>query len=163
MTRRRRVGLVVLVAVLVAAVPSLRHGLPAALRAAGLHRPYDGPRYVLPGGRAVIVTTSQATLAPGDRPTGVFGSELTAPYYAFLDAGMHVDVASVRGGPIPIDPLSFASIEVFANHVVVDGRLVTGQNQNAGEEVTHRMIAIAGGTAATAPARAALAAPGSRP
>jgi putative intracellular protease/amidase len=31
-------------------------------------------------------------------------SELTHPYYGFLDAGMQVDVASVKGGPIPIDP-----------------------------------------------------------
>ena len=35
--------------------------------------------------------------------TGVFGSELTVPYYAFLDAGMEVDVASPRGGDIPFD------------------------------------------------------------
>ena len=31
-------------------------------------------------------------------------SEFTHPYYGFLDAGMAVDMASVRGGPIPIDP-----------------------------------------------------------
>ena len=39
-------------------------------------------------------------------PTGVFGSELTVPYYVFLDAGMQVDVASPLGGIIPVDPLS---------------------------------------------------------
>jgi len=38
--------------------------------------------------------------------TGVFGSELTVPYYVFLDAGRTVDVASPRGGPVPVDPLS---------------------------------------------------------
>jgi putative intracellular protease/amidase len=32
---------------------------------------------------------------------------LTVPYYAFLDGGMTVDVASIRGGQIPIDPSSF--------------------------------------------------------
>ena len=37
----------------------------------------------------------------------MFGSELTVPYYAFLDAGMEVDVASPRGGDIPFDPTSF--------------------------------------------------------
>jgi putative intracellular protease/amidase len=31
---------------------------------------------------------------------------LTVPYYVFLDAGMHVDVASPLGGVIPVDPLS---------------------------------------------------------
>ena len=39
--------------------------------------------------------------------TGVFGSEMTAPYYEFSDGGMKVDLASIKGGPIPIDPMSF--------------------------------------------------------
>jgi putative intracellular protease/amidase len=82
-------------------------GLPASLRALGLHAPYQGPHHTLPGKRALIVTTSQAVLAPGTKATGVFGSELTAPYYAFLDAGMAVDIASIQGGPIPIEPDSF--------------------------------------------------------
>ena len=45
--------------------------------------------------------------APGEtegEPTGVMASEFTHPYYGFLDAGMQVDMASVQGGPIPIDP-----------------------------------------------------------
>lgn len=78
--------------------------LPATLRALGLHARYRGPHYRLPGRRALIVTTSQATLEPGTKATGVFGSEMTAPYFAFLDAGMSVDIASIRGGPIPIEP-----------------------------------------------------------
>ena len=36
--------------------------------------------------------------------------------------------------------------DFFANHVVVDGRLVTGQNQNAGAEVANLMMKAAGGT-----------------
>lgn len=82
-------------------------GLPAGLRALGLHAPYRGPVYTLPGGRALIVTTSHATLDPTGKATGVFGSEMTAPYFAFLDAGMTVDLASIAGGPIPIEPDSF--------------------------------------------------------
>ncbi|APW43035.1 type 1 glutamine amidotransferase domain-containing protein [Rhodoferax saidenbachensis] len=82
-------------------------GLPATLRALGLHPHYHGPLYKLPGQRALIITTSQATLGEGGKATGVFGSEMTAPYYAFLDGGMHVDVASIRGGAIPIEPDSF--------------------------------------------------------
>ncbi|WP_367281772.1 type 1 glutamine amidotransferase domain-containing protein [Ilumatobacter sp.] len=31
---------------------------------------------------------------------------MTVPYYAFLDAGMDVDVASPLGGVIPVDPMS---------------------------------------------------------
>ncbi|WP_439114182.1 type 1 glutamine amidotransferase domain-containing protein [Hydrogenophaga sp.] len=82
-------------------------GLPPTLRALGLHPTYQGPTYTLPGKRALIVTTSQASLGEGGKATGVFGSELTAPYYAFFDAGMQVDVASIRGGKIPIEPDSF--------------------------------------------------------
>ncbi|HMS80944.1 MAG TPA: type 1 glutamine amidotransferase domain-containing protein [Burkholderiaceae bacterium] len=263
----------------VAAAGALRWGLPAALRALGLHRPYRGPRYALPGRRALIVTTSHASPGPKGGPTGVFASEMTAPYYAFVDAGVDVDLASIAGGPIPIDPESFrwyvetpsdrrfradpvaqakagrslriddvdvaaydlvflaggwgaaydlgtsdalgrglsrawaagrvvggvchgplgllnardadgaplvrgrrltavtdrqvaqlgirstpqhperelraagavfecahAPLEVTANHVTVDGRLVTGQNQNAGEEAAQRMLEAAGGT-----------------
>jgi putative intracellular protease/amidase len=36
--------------------------------------------------------------------------------------------------------------DLFANHVVVDGRLVTGQNQNAGSETAQKMMMVAGGS-----------------
>jgi putative intracellular protease/amidase len=35
--------------------------------------------------------------------------------------------------------------DIFANHSVVDGRLVTGQNQNAGAEVANKMMMTAKG------------------
>jgi putative intracellular protease/amidase len=82
-------------------------GLPVLVGALGVHPHYTGPVYQLSGGRALIVTTSQDELGDGGKETGVFGSELTVPYYAFLDGGMGVDVASIRGGEIPIDPSSF--------------------------------------------------------
>jgi len=82
-------------------------GLPVLFKALGVHPHYTGPVYQLSGGRALIVTTSQDELGDGGKETGVFGSELTVPYYAFLDGGMTVDVASIRGGEIPIDPSSF--------------------------------------------------------
>jgi putative intracellular protease/amidase len=82
-------------------------GLPYGLRALGLHAHYTGPTYQLPGKRALIVTTSHAVLGDSGKATGVFGSEMTAPYYEFQDAGMRVDIASIQGGPIPIEPISF--------------------------------------------------------
>ena len=57
------------------------------------------------GTRALCIATNHGVLDIGVA-TGVFASELTVPYYAFLDAGMSVDVASPRGGIIPVDPLS---------------------------------------------------------
>jgi len=85
--------------------------LPSILNAAGLHPEYEGERVDLSGKRALIITTSHATLnAPGETDgdaTGVFGSEMTEPYYEFLAGGMAVDIASIKGGEVPIDPQSF--------------------------------------------------------
>lgn len=81
-------------------------GLPRALTAFGLHPHYDVPAIDLSGRRALVVVTSHPTLDPQGDATGVFASEMTAPYYAFLDAGMEVDIASIRGGDVPIEPAS---------------------------------------------------------
>lgn len=74
----------------------------------------------LSGYKALIITTSQSTLDKIDKETGetikvgkntgVYASEMTEPYYAFLDAQMEVDVASILGGEIPIETLSLRPI-----------------------------------------------------
>jgi putative intracellular protease/amidase len=81
--------------------------LPAVLKGLGLHPDYEGQRYMLPEGRALIIATNHDELGDDGRETGVFGSELTAPYYEFIGGRMQVDVASIEGGEIPFDPLSF--------------------------------------------------------
>lgn len=81
-------------------------GLPALLRTLGLHREKRLPKRNLAGRRALIITTSCDKLGDTGRKTGVFASEMTAPYYTFLDAGMAVDVASIRGGDIPLEAVS---------------------------------------------------------
>ena len=89
-------------AVIVLALPTIVHSL-------GLHPEYTGETHQLPSGmRALVITTSHGVLnAPGETtgdPTCIALSELTHPYYTFLDAGMTVDVASIKGGIIAIDP-----------------------------------------------------------
>jgi putative intracellular protease/amidase len=76
----------------------------------GVH-PKDGDAVALDmrGTRALCIATNHGVLDIGV-PTGVFGSELTVPYYVFLDSGMHVDVASPAGGVIPVDPLSMKEL-----------------------------------------------------
>jgi putative intracellular protease/amidase len=59
----------------------------------------------LSGYRALCIATNHGVLDIGVA-TGVFASELTVPYYVFLDAGMQVDLASPRGGVVPVEPLS---------------------------------------------------------
>jgi len=100
-------ALVIIVIVLVVLGLAIWLGLPAGLKAMGLHPPYRGPKVQFPGGKALIITTSQDRLGENGSMTGVFGSEMTAPYYEFSDGGMKVDLASIKGGPIPIDPMSF--------------------------------------------------------
>ncbi|WOJ94501.1 type 1 glutamine amidotransferase domain-containing protein [Congregibacter variabilis] len=83
--------------------------LPTILHKAGLHPKYTGETAQLSSAkRALVITTSHGVLsAPGEsdgKPSGVMASEMTHPYYNFLDAGMRVDVASVKGGEIPVDP-----------------------------------------------------------
>ncbi len=92
-------GLAVVGVLLVAAVPSVLQGL-------GLHPEYAGQRFLLPEGRALIVTTSHDRLGDDGTRTGVAVSELSMPFYEFLDGRVKVDVASIKGGRIPIDPMT---------------------------------------------------------
>ncbi len=100
--------LLVALGAVLAAVVLLALSLPAILHQLGLHPTYEGEKYDLAGKRALVITTSHGILnVPGESdgpPTGVMASEFTHPYYDFLDAGMQVDLASIRGGRVPIDP-----------------------------------------------------------
>ena len=84
--------------------------LRRALQRLGMHPDDpDAERFELPGRRAVVIATNHGVLDVG-KPTGVFASELTVPYYLFLDAGLDVDVASPAGGVVPVDPLSLKPV-----------------------------------------------------
>ncbi len=80
--------------------------LPVALKAMGYHPNYKKISYKLQSKKALIVATNQSTLGDSKKKTGVFASELTIAYYEFLDAGMQVDVASIKGGKIPFEKIS---------------------------------------------------------
>ena len=71
---------------------------------------YSKEQLRLENKKALIITTSQKTLDPTDKATGVWASEMTEPYYTFVDAGMSVDIASIAGGDVPIDPFSIKRI-----------------------------------------------------
>ena len=59
-------------------------------------------------GKILIVTTSHTSIPGTDDATGVWYEELAAPYYAFVDAGYDVTLASIQGGEVPIDGRSLA-------------------------------------------------------
>ena len=102
-------GVAVLAAIFVLALPTILHKV-------GMHPEYHGPKVALPAKRALVITTSHDVLAaPGETEgpaTGVVASELTHPYYVFLDGGMQVDVASIKGGQIPIAPDSLGRVSM---------------------------------------------------
>lgn len=52
--------------------------------------------------------TNHDRLDPLKKDTGAFGSEFTVPYYVFVNAGMEVDMASPKGGKIPIQRWSWS-------------------------------------------------------
>lgn len=56
--------------------------------------------------KIVIVSTSASHLQ--GHPTGTWMEEFAAPYYLWKEAGHDVFLASVQGGPIPIDANSLA-------------------------------------------------------
>ncbi len=91
-------------------VPPPARALRKLVQKLGMHPDDpDATTFYLDGRRALVVATNAGVLDVG-KPTGVFASEMTVPYYAFLDAGMEVDVASPLGGVIPVDPKSIRPI-----------------------------------------------------
>jgi putative intracellular protease/amidase len=58
------------------------------------------------GKTVLMVLTSHAQLGNTGEKTGFWVEEFAAPYYAFVDAGIAVTLASPAGGQPPIDPKS---------------------------------------------------------
>jgi putative intracellular protease/amidase len=54
--------------------------------------------------RFLFIVTSNDRMGGDGRSTGIWAEELAAPYYAFVDAGAEVVIASPRGGAVPFDP-----------------------------------------------------------
>ena len=85
--------------------------LPSILNFAGLHPKFDGETFNLQGKKALIIATNHGVLnKPGEidgKLTGLFLSELSIPYYDFKKANIKVDIASIKGGKIPLEPIPF--------------------------------------------------------
>lgn len=60
--------------------------------------------------RILMIVTSNARLGDTGKPTGLWAEELAVPYYALVDAGVEVTLASPAGGPTPIDPGSLKPV-----------------------------------------------------
>ena len=56
--------------------------------------------------KILMVLTSHGELGESGRKTGFWLEEFTSPYYAFMDAGVALTLASPKGGQPPLDPRS---------------------------------------------------------
>jgi putative intracellular protease/amidase len=56
--------------------------------------------------KILMVLTSHNELGDTGKKTGFWVEEFAAPYYAFVDAGIEVTLATPQGGQAPIDPTS---------------------------------------------------------
>ncbi len=80
-----------------------------------------------------LILTSHTALGDTGRPTGFHFEELATPYFALVDAGHEVVLASIRGGAAPHDPGSFkaeasarpASVNRFAADPAAMAKLAT--------------------------------------
>ena len=59
--------------------------------------------------KILMVLTSHDELGNTGKKTGFWVEEFAAPYYAFIDAGVEVTLATPKGGQAPIDPTSTLS------------------------------------------------------
>jgi putative intracellular protease/amidase len=73
--------------------------------------------------KILIVTTSHNVLGITGYPTGLWLPELAHPYFVFTEAGYNVEVASLKGGKIPIDPYSMPGKGYTDNDLVSIGFL----------------------------------------
>lgn len=63
----------------------------------------------------LFIVTSHAVLGDTGKSTGLWLEELATPYYAFKDAGYDVDIVSIAGGEVPLDPRSIEKESTTAN------------------------------------------------
>jgi putative intracellular protease/amidase len=54
--------------------------------------------------RILMIVTSNSRMGDSGKTTGFWAEELAVPYYALVDAGATVHLASPLGGAVPVDP-----------------------------------------------------------
>lgn len=62
--------------------------------------------FLTPKGKVLIILSSQSQLGSSEIKTGIWLPDLTQPYYALMNSGYDVDLASPKGGAIPVEPKS---------------------------------------------------------
>lgn len=71
----------------------------------------------------LMVTTSHDVMGNSNEKTGLWLSELTHPYYSIIDENINIDIVSIMGGEIPIDPNSVAQEDYYNDKFLADDNL----------------------------------------
>ncbi|OZA23320.1 MAG: glutamine amidotransferase [Hydrogenophilales bacterium 17-64-11] len=102
--------------------------------------------------RILMIVTSNARMGDTGKPTGVWAEELATPYFALVDAGVEVELASPAGGPAPIDPASLkgkgeneAIIERFLADTTLQNRIAATRKVSELDPAAYDAIFFPGG------------------
>jgi putative intracellular protease/amidase len=81
--------------------------------------------------RILMVLTSNARMGFNEGETGLWFDSLATPFYAFEDAGMAPEIATIKGGAPAIDPLSLKgeALTETAQRGLDDARLQSGLSE----------------------------------
>jgi len=107
------------------------------------------PSLSLADGRVLMVVTSHDRIGGTDEATGLWLSEVTHPYYEFVDNSYDVDFVSPKGGQPPIDPRSIEAVDSvnvrFRTDSVAQARFLHTAIPDAVNPADYDIIFFAGG------------------
>jgi putative intracellular protease/amidase len=92
-----------------------------------------------PAMKVLMIATSTTRMGAGGKPTGIWAEEIAAPYYALVDAGADVQIASPLGGAVTMDP---GSIKPVGQNDPVVERFLTDAAAQAKVQSTHVAAAV---------------------
>ena len=89
--------------------------------------------------KVLMIVTSNDKMGNTGKSTGIWAEEFAVPYYALVDAGVEVELASPAGGTAPIEPMSLK--EKGQNEPAVD-RFLSDAAVQARIAATHKVADV---------------------
>jgi putative intracellular protease/amidase len=89
--------------------------------------------------RILMILTSNARMGDTGKSIGFWAEEFATPYYALVDAGAEVHLASPLGGTAPVDP---ASVSPRGANVPIVERFLADARLQAALTQTHRASSV---------------------
>jgi len=82
--------------------------------------------------KALIIVTNQDKFESTKEPTGLWFSELVHFYNTIQDVGIKIDIASILGGAVPIDPKSISerTLDTITKKYYEDNNFMTELNNS---------------------------------